>query len=244
MTFSVVEQPRWMIYGLHKFLKPTPHRFAIGSTEVTVEQFKEFRQNPKYDKILSPTRESPINAVTWYDAAAFCDFLSAMDGIETRQLGYEVNQDGKLDFAHRYWEREGYRLPTEREWEFACRAGTVTPWCFGNGDKELLSEYANWFGSSRDFRQRRFSPVASLKPNDFGLFDMHGNALEWCQELVGVPQGDYLDTDGQPDIACAYRGGFFLDMATNVSAGSRGETARTFGRGLYGVGFRVVKTMP
>jgi formylglycine-generating enzyme required for sulfatase activity len=74
-------------------------------------------------------------------------------------------------------ERTGYRLPTETEWEYACRAGARTQWSCG-ATEELLPRYA-WVASNA---LGRAHPVGHLKPNELGLFDMHGNALEWCQD--------------------------------------------------------------
>ena len=76
--------------------------------------------------------------------------------------------------------RTGYRLPTEAEWEYACRAGAVTSRCYGETE-ELLPNYA-WYSENSKGRSR---PVGSLKPNDFGLFDMHGNGWQWCNNIAG-----------------------------------------------------------
>jgi len=76
-----------------------------------------------------------------------------------------------------FWALSGYRLPTEAEWEFACRSGTLTSYHYGQTES-LLGEYAWYLNNAK----RQSWPVASLKPNDFGIFDMHGNVREWCQD--------------------------------------------------------------
>ena len=76
-----------------------------------------------------------------------------------------------------YLSRTGYRLPSEAEWEYACRAETRTSRCYGQTE-QLLGNYA-WY---RQTSQNHAWPVGSLKPNGYGLFDMHGNVMEWCQE--------------------------------------------------------------
>jgi formylglycine-generating enzyme required for sulfatase activity len=82
-----------------------------------------------------------------------------------------------MQLAPNYLARTGYRLPTEAEWEYACRAGAVTSRYYGESD-ELLAKYA-WYNKNSS---QRTSPVGSLKPNDFGLFDMHGLLSVWCQD--------------------------------------------------------------
>jgi formylglycine-generating enzyme required for sulfatase activity len=112
--------------------------------------------------------ENPVDTVSWLDAVRFCNLLSASDGLKSF---YELRGDGRVD------ERggTGYRLPTEAEWEYACRAGSTSSFHFGE-EPEKLGEYA-WYqrnsGSSTH-------PVGQLSPNRFGLFDMHGNVWEWC----------------------------------------------------------------
>lgn len=90
-----------------------------------------------------------------------------------------MSWDDAVEFCRRLSEAEGrsYRLPTEAEWEYTCRAGTQTRFCFGDDDKDL-GEYA-WF---RDNAEQRTHPVGQKKPNAWGLYDMHGNGWEWCQD--------------------------------------------------------------
>ena len=171
--------------------------FAITAREVTVRQFGEFFKSRKesidayYDHQYSPTTDCPVNTVTWYDAAAYCNWLSKQEGIDEKEWCYLPNKDGKyaegMKLAPDYLHREGYRLPSEAEWENACRAGSLTSRYFGEAE-DLLGKYA-WY--TKNSQERGMLPgevgklgVAGdcLKPNDFGLFDMLGNAVEWCQE--------------------------------------------------------------
>jgi formylglycine-generating enzyme required for sulfatase activity len=117
--------------------------------------------------------------VTWYDAAAYCRWLSEQEGVPESEMCYppiaQIQEGMRL--PPDYLRRTGYRLPTQAETEFACRAGAVTTRFFGSSD-QLLPRYAYYRDNSRNHSW----PVGSLWPNDLGLFDILGNALEWCQE--------------------------------------------------------------
>jgi formylglycine-generating enzyme required for sulfatase activity len=156
------------------------HRFALATREVTVADFRRFRKNYGPWEEAAPTEDCPANNLSWYDAAAFCNWLSREDGIAEEQWCYLPNDKGEYAEGMRIKadavSLSGYRLPTEAEWEYACRAGTVTTWSLGEAE-ELLTKYA-WYVANSPNRSR---PVGSLRPNDLGLFDMHGNAAEWCQ---------------------------------------------------------------
>ncbi len=152
--------------------------FAVSTTEVTFEQFlrylPDFRHAKK--KEYSPTPDCPAVMVTWHRAAEYCNWLSQQEGIAKDQWCYRIEK-GRAIPEENYLHRTGYRLPTDVEWEYACRAGTTTAFSWGN-DPELFRRYAWTIENSGG----RNWPVGSLCPNRFGLFDVHGNASEWVQD--------------------------------------------------------------
>src|SRR5262249_54429099 len=154
---------------------------AIAAKPVTVEQFLKFRDDHNYRRQVAPTVDCPVNSTSWYDAAAYCNWLSVREGLGQDQWCYEPNAHGQyaqgMKLKANYLSLAGYRLPTEAEWEYACRAGVETNRYYGESE-ELLGKYGVYSGNSRDHRSW---PVGSLKPNDLGLFDMHGNLWCWCQ---------------------------------------------------------------
>jgi serine/threonine protein kinase/formylglycine-generating enzyme required for sulfatase activity len=171
-------------------------RIAVAAHEVTKAQWAAFERGAHADYILRTatmglfvrTDDSPQTGVSWYAAAHYCNWLSEQEGIPKDEWCFEPNPGGAYAAGMRprenYLTLAGYRLPTEAEWEYACRSGTTTSRYYGLSEA-LLPNYA-WYQANG---QNRTWPVASLKPNDLGLFDMLGNAWEWCFDVyVDHPQ--------------------------------------------------------
>jgi formylglycine-generating enzyme required for sulfatase activity len=250
-TMVVVPKPGefWMGEGGGRHKRRINRTFAIASREVTVEQFLLFRKDHPFVKEYAPTSNCPVNGVSWYDAAAYCNWLSEWEGIPREQWCYEPNKEGRyaegMKMAPDYLKRAGYRLPTEGEWEYACRAGADTAYSYGDS-LELLGKYA-WFNLNSLGRSR---PVGSLRPNDLGLFDMHGNAWEWCQDAYKPFRGGagkaVDDIENIKDIENKYlrvlRGGSFDLHASLVRSARRSLNGPSLRDVLNG--FRVARTFP
>lgn len=168
-------------------LRRIDQRFAIAMLETTVGQYSLLMGKQPANSVNDGADNNPINAVSWLNAAEYCNLLSEREGFAKEEWCYtwdETTQE--LREVDKAWQRLGYRLPTEAEWEYACRAGTTTPRFFGYSD-ELLPEYAWCLENSRRGLQH---PVGHKKPNDFGLFDVYGNTIEWCHDWLQRYPGD------------------------------------------------------
>lgn len=209
----------------------------MGTTEVTVKQYHEVLQTKAKAGEEYPDNH-PHHAVSWFAAVDFCRRLTALPGEQAA---------GRR-----------YRLPTEAEWEYACRAGTTDDYCFGT-DVRLLTDFA-WvsynsgletiesvltFYSDYDEMQRQTArsrtrphPVAQRKPNAWGLYDMHGNAAEWTGDwFAAYAAGRQLNPTGPAEgVEKVVRGGNWNSDAVSVRSGHRQSLHPEFGR----AGFRVV----
>ena len=239
-----------------------PRSFALSSKGVTTAQFQaylvatgrtsEWRDAVSNRFTLNPREfwsypERPQVAVTWYDAAAFCNWLSSEAGIPHDQWVYPDEIGPGMRMPGNYLHRTGYRLPTEAEWELAARAGTSTAHFFGNG-VALLDQYA-WYLADSDGHSW---PVGMLKPNPFGLFDIYGNTWEWLQDRrVKYPEdtaNTAIDIEDKEltitnDVARTRRGGSWsYDKETTRSA-HRGATTYFPDQRRDSVGFRVGRTV-
>jgi formylglycine-generating enzyme required for sulfatase activity len=167
----------------------------------------------------------PATWIRWYEAIAFCNALS-----RTRSLRpcYRISGRFAPDSTSGSveWDRgaDGYRLPTEAEWEYACRSGTTTQWSHGD-DASALGNYA-WY---RDNSLERTHPVGQKRPNAWGLFDMHGNAAEWCYDAPREysPNGETDPIGDMTSNRRAFRGGDALSPAAALRSAARGSAVLT-----------------
>jgi len=169
--------------------------YYIGIHEVTNAQWKRVMGSVP-SKWKDDVR--PVEGVCWEDTVEFCRRLSALP---------EEKSSGRV-----------YRLPTEAEWEYACRAGTTTVFSFG--DDELRLRGFGWFDGNSE---NQTHPVGQKAPNAWGLFDMHGNVWEWCSDWYGAyPSGDATDPKGLPDASFRVRrGGGWLFTAGSCRSAYR-----------------------
>ena len=219
--------------------------FAIGMHEVTRELFDRYRQAiGTLPKQADAAPDSPAVGVSWFRAVSFCRWLTRQAGLLESDQCYDrpaAEQTGPDD-APRNWsfhpERRGFRLPTEAEWEYACRAGTVTPFSFGS-DRRLLSYYG-WYQENAG---RDPSPWGELRPNCLGLFDLHGNAVEWCHDrYIGYDPEPVRDPIGDPESKYrVYRGGAWTGGARLCRSGDR-DLGDPTDRACLGL--RLARTLP
>ena len=189
-----------------------PHHFYMGKYEVTQAQWRQVmgeKNNPSH--YFGDSR--PVEEVSWYDALRFANALSEREGLP---LG-------------------SYRLPTETEWEYACRAGTTTAFCFGDDPKQLAlwADYAdNNYQSTRSVGQRR--------PNTLGLYDMHGNVWEWCLNKYANYPGD-ATPEAEYHQWPTIRGGNWHVAASECRSANR---CRLPGASVGNMlGFRIIRTI-
>jgi len=222
-----------------------PRSFAIGAHEVTNEQFCRFDPRFERDRGVAPQPGSPVTRVSWYDAVKYCRWLTTREGLDESNQCYPENIGPEMKLPDNFFARKGYRLPTDAEWEYACRAGSVTRWFFGE-DESMLINYA-WFNKNADDNVR---PVGLLKPNPWGLFDVHGNTLEWCQNppqtidaataTIPVRDDRYGADTREPRVL---RGGGYIHPPRETRSAKQFKTEPD-ARPLSFSGLRVARTVP
>jgi formylglycine-generating enzyme required for sulfatase activity len=213
-----------------------PRRFAIATKEVTKDQWQRFLRvhpehglPPRFVNQYSPDPDGPMIGFTWYIAAQFSNWLSEQEGLPKEEWCYLPNASGVyaegMTIPADVLKRKGYRLPTDAEWEYACRAGAVTTRYYGESIA-LLDAYARYQANSNEHAWT----CGSLLPNDLGLFDMLGNEFEWVQCRMGhtahwkrglfredIYKSEYINEKNSRLL----RGGTFYDRPAYVRSASR-----------------------
>ena len=238
---------RWYVTGQGQTMMVIPNPAAdetsqvatevgISSHEVTVAEFLRFRENQGVDRAVAPTDGCPVPVVSWYEAADYCNWLSQQEGIPEDQWVYQPNDQGQyaegMQIKDNALELRGYRLPTDAEWEHACRGGTTSSYGYGE-PVPLLERYARYLNNSSG----RSHSVESLLPNTVGLFDMHGNVWEWVQNPISGSM-----SPARNNVNRLLGGGSFFCLSSDVGSADRNNNKPTTRYSDFG--FRLARTLP
>ena len=189
--------------------------FLLAPLPVTNELYDSIMQTAAAPQAQAPAL-APVVEVSWHDAIAFCNLLSSRSGL---QPCYSITEGGTRVECD--WTANGYRLPTESEWQYACKAGTKQ---YQYGELDEIAWY-------RDNAGGRIQPAGRKQPNAWGLYDMLGNVWEWCWDLYDVEvYGTYR----------VFRGGSWAEEARGCGATCRRRSHPTFR--IDDLGFRLARS--
>jgi formylglycine-generating enzyme required for sulfatase activity len=209
----------------------TVSSFMMGKYEVTQEQYKQVMgNNPSKFTSGSDASRRPVEQVSWYEAVAFCNKLSEMEGL---QQVYTINgTDVRADFS-----RNGYRLPTEAEWEYAARGGSLSRSYTYSGSNN--AGQVAWY---EDNSGNTTHAVGTMAPNELGLYDMSGNVWEWCWDWHRNSYNSGQETDPMGAASGYYRvsrGGNWDSGASSLRSASRGGVSPDYR--YSDLGFRLLR---
>ncbi|MDR2150166.1 MAG: formylglycine-generating enzyme family protein [Spirochaetaceae bacterium] len=226
--------------------------FYMGIFEITQkEYFALMGTNPSVFK----GDDLPVEKVSWYDAIEYCNARSIKEGLipaysidKSRQDPNNKVQNTLDPFKWTVsWDKNanGYRLPTEAEWEYACRAGTNTPFYTGENITTAQANYDGNYpynGHTQGIYRETTTVVGSFPANQWGLYDMHGNVWEWCWDWYGIftTSVQTNPTGAATGSGHVLRGGSWQELARDLRSASRTDASPTR-RGMY-LGFRVVRS--
>jgi formylglycine-generating enzyme required for sulfatase activity len=180
----------------------------------------------------------PVESVSWFDAVKYCNAQSERDGLVPT---YTINGEQVT------WNRRasGYRLLTEAEWEYACRAGTTTPFSTGSNITTQLANYdgnSPYNNSAKGESRQMAVAVGRFAPNAWGLYDMHGNVWEWCWDwYASYTAGNPADPPGPSSgVTRILRGGSWYDSGQALRSATRGSDTPV--ARYYNLGFRIARS--
>lgn len=203
------------------------HEFEIAAYEVTTGQMLRWLPTQFVSRKNAPADDCPAGLMTWHHGIAYCQWLNEQMGIPESEYCYPKFEFPGEDLPRFQADltKTGYRLPTNAEWEFACRAGTITNSYYGSA-AELYPHYTwNYFNSDD-----RSHPVGFKKPNAWGLFDLHGNLMEWRADVTG------------DESQVAIGGGDWSHTETRFESAIAGAAVPA--TKFYSYGFRIARTSP